>query len=229
MRSNMNCDIEVQVLTALEMARSSAKKEGMTLRRPVVRSISRDLFQEVKQLDIEEIFACCEILLDARDRNARLIAFDWAFRCSRQFDKRDFGRFELWLEQFVDGWDSCDDFCTHAFGSLIYQYPDCVAVVKRWTKADNRWMRRAAAVVLIYGVRRCALHQAAFEVSDLLLMDADDLVQKGYGWLLKEVSNLSPEPVFEYVMLNKAAMPRTALRYAIEKLDPDLRRQAMER
>jgi len=90
-------------------------------------------------------------------------------------------------------------------------------------------MRRAAAVVLIYAVRRDALHKEAFEIADLLLIDRDDMVQKGYGWLLKEVSNRDPQPVFEYVMSRKRSMPRTALRYAIEKLDPDLRQRAMAR
>ena len=53
------------------------------------------------------------------------------------------------------------------------------------------------------------------------------MVQKGYGWMLKVVSNHEPRKVFEYVMRHKKEMPRTALRYAIEKLSPDLRKQAM--
>lgn len=224
----MDRDIVTQVGSELESARSTARSQGLTLRTPVVRSISRDLFGEVKEGGKEEIFSSCEKLLATRDSGARLIAFDWAFRCREQYLEVDFKRFERWLDQYVDGWGSCDDFCTHAFGALIYRFPDCLGKVKKWTQADKRWMRRAAAVVLIYAVRRQALYAAAFEVADLLLLDEDDLVQKGYGWLLKEVSKLAPEPVFEYVMLNKGTMPRTALRYAIEKLDPDLRRAAME-
>ena len=66
-----------------------------------------------------------------------------------------------------------------------------------------------------------------FEIADILLLDKDDMVQKGYGWMLKEASNHEPKKVFEYVMRHKKEMPRTALRYAIEKLSPDLRKQAM--
>jgi len=220
-------DMVIQVATELDLARSSANQQESTLRTPEVRAISRQLYQEVKQCEKEEIFAYCEQLLATKDSGARLIAFDWAFRCREQYLMADFKRFERWLVQYVDGWGSCDDFCTHAFGALIYSYPDWLPEVKIWTQADKRWMRRAAAVVLIYAVRRQALCAAAFEVADLLLLDEDYLVQKGYGWLLKEVSKLMPEPVFEYVMSNKGAMPRTSLRYAIEKLDPDLRRLAM--
>ena len=66
-------------------------------------------------------------------------------------------------------------------------------------------------------------------IADILLEDKDDLVQKGYGWLLKEASRTHQDQVFEYVMRNKAVMPRTALRYAIEKMPEELRRKAMER
>ncbi len=89
--------------------------------------------------------------------------------------------------------------------------------------------RRGAAVVMIYSIRREQGFGASFEIADLLLMDEEDLVQKGYGWMLKEISKNDPQPVFEFVMQRKDHMPRTALRYAIEKLQPELRRQAMEK
>jgi 3-methyladenine DNA glycosylase AlkD len=93
--------------------------------------------------------------------------------------------------------------------------------------SENRWTRRAAAVVQIYGLRRERGPDEAFVIADRLLMDDDPLVQKGYGWMLKEASKRAPRRVFDYVMAHKDVMPRTALRYAIEKLDAALRRQAM--
>jgi 3-methyladenine DNA glycosylase AlkD len=67
------------------------------------------------------------------------------------------------------------------------------------------------------------------EIADSLLEDRDDLVQKGYGWMLKEASRLHQKEVFDYVMRKKTAMPRTALRYAIEKMPAELRQRAMEK
>ena len=61
------------------------------------------------------------------------------------------------------------------------------------------------------------------------MTDSDDMVQKGYGWMLKVASNQFPNEVFRYVMKNKNEMPRTALRYAIEKLPSDKRKQAMKK
>jgi 3-methyladenine DNA glycosylase AlkD len=62
-----------------------------------------------------------------------------------------------------------------------------------------------------------------------LLSDTDDMVQKGYGWLLKEASKPHQQQVFEFVMQRKAAMPRTAIRYAIEKMPPGLKQKAMKK
>ena len=60
-------------------------------------------------------------------------------------------------------------------------------------------------------------------------MDTDDLVRKGYGWMLKSASQAHQQEVFAYVMRHKDAMPRTALRYAIEKMPGDLKARAMEK
>ena len=65
------------------------------------------------------------------------------------------------------------------------------------------------------------------ELADLLLEDSDDMVQKGYGWLLKEASRKHQKEVFDYIMRNKRSMPRTALRYAIELMPKDLKAEAM--
>ncbi len=203
--------------------------EAVWLATPVIRGIAAAHYRAVRHLTKDEIFDCCEALLEAGDHPARTVAFDWAFRCRKRYEAADFARFERWLRQYVDGWGSGDDLCTHALGVLVYEFPTLIPGTMAWAASDNRWLRRAAAVVLICAVRRGAHMDAAFRVADALLADPDDMVQKGYGWLLKEVSNRAPERVFAYVMAHRAEMPRLALRYAIEKLEPSLRQQAMAR
>ena len=88
-------------------------------------------------------------------------------------------------------------------------------------------MRRAAAVSLIVPAKRGKFLDDVFAIADLLMTDTDDMVQKGYGWLLKEASRQHTDEVFAYVLKNKRAMPRTALRYAIELMPEDLKAEAM--
>ena len=78
------------------------------------------------------------------------------------------------------------------------------------------------------GTERAVLERY-FGIAGILLTDTNDLVQKGYGWMLKAASQAYPMEVFDYVMSKKAAMPRTAFRYAIEKLSPELKAKAMKK
>ncbi len=67
------------------------------------------------------------------------------------------------------------------------------------------------------------------EIADRLLEDEDDLVRKGYGWMLKEAGKAHQQEIFDYVMANRRLMPRISLRYALEKFPEDLRKKAMEK
>ena len=220
-------NIHVQLAQAADDA--THLKTGRRLTTPIIRAISSQAFVQVRQYDKAHIFNLCDTLLSSRSAAERTIAFDWAYRCGKSFEEADFARFEGWLQDYVTDWGGCDDFSTHAFGRLVYQYPATLPQVMAWTPSANRWLRRASAVVLIYGIRKGEFFSAAFQIADALLTDSDDMVQKGYGWMLKEVSKRTPLPVFDYVMARKRTMPRTALRYAIEKLEPSLRQQAMLR
>ena len=133
-----------------------------------------------------------------------------------------------WLKNYVDNWAFCDDFCTHAFGEIIIKYPKFLPNIKLWTKSKNRWERRASSVILIPLANQKKYLKNIFETSDILLTDTDDLVQKGYGWTLKVASNKFPNEVFEFVMKRKNIMPRTALRYAIEKYPKKMKDKAMK-
>jgi len=114
-------------------------------------------------------------------------------------------------------------------GDFIEQYPDFIDELKHWTQSKNRWMRRAAAVSLIIPAKHGKFLNESLEIAGLLLTDTDDLVQKGYGWLLKEASRKHPDEIFAFVMENKRVMPRTALRYAIELMPKDLKAEAMKK
>jgi 3-methyladenine DNA glycosylase AlkD len=114
-------------------------------------------------------------------------------------------------------------------GAFVEMYPEYLSELKRWAKSTNRWMRRASAVTLIIPAKQGKFLSDIFDIADILLLDKDDLVQKGYGWMLKEASRTHQQEVFDYVVKNKKVMPRTALRYAIEKMPPELRKTAMQK
>jgi len=193
----------------------------------VVNRIAREYFPQVAGKKKQDIFALCTALFQTDYGEEAAIASDWAYRLRRQYEPSDFALFEEWIAKYVNNWAKCDTLCNHTIGSFIEQYPDYVKQLKDWTKSPNRWLRRAAAVTLILPARNGKFLKDIFEIADRLLLDKDDLVQKGYGWLLKEAGKPYQQEVFSYVMKNKTVMPRTALRYAIEKFPVELKKQAM--
>lgn len=203
-------------------------KEPYGLKVPILRKIANETFKEVKGKPAKEILDTCDELLASGERYMRIIAFIWALKVKADYRKTDFARFERWLKNYVNNWGNCDHFCGIS-GELLVLYPELVSKTKKWAKSKNRWFRRAAAVSLIEPVRKRLMLDEVFKTADLLLIDDDDMVQKGYGWMLKEAGNQFPDEVFKYVMKNKASMPRTALRYAIEKYPQAKRKQAMKK
>ncbi|MDH4157760.1 MAG: DNA alkylation repair protein [candidate division Zixibacteria bacterium] len=203
-------------------------KEPWGLKTQVLRKISNDCFKDVRHMPKDEILDIGDRLLASDMRYGRFLAFEWALKVKKDFTKQDFARFEIWLKKYVNNWGACDHFCGIT-GHLVAEHHELTAKTKNWTRSKNRWLRRAAAVSLIEPVRRKMLLDEVFRTADILLTDEDDMVQKGYGWMLKEASNVFQKEVFAYVMKNKACMPRTALRYAIEKMPPAMRKRAMAR
>jgi len=195
----------------------------------VVSKMAGKYFAEIKSLSKKEIFALCEELWRSDYCEEAFIACEWSYRLHDQYEENDFPTFEKWLQNYVNNWAKCDTLCNHTIGSIVERYPRFIANLKEWTQSDNRWVRRAAAVTLIIPAKKGKFLADIFEISDSLLRDADDMVQKGYGWLLKDASITCRDKVFDYIMRNRQAMPRTSLRYALEKMPPDLRKQAMAR
>jgi len=195
----------------------------------VVSRIAARAFEEIRPLGKDAIFALCEELLKSDYGEEAFIAFDWAYALRGEYEPGDFAVFERWLGNYVNNWAKCDTLCNHTIGAFVERYPRFVRNLKGWARSENRWVRRAAAVTLILPARKGGFLEDVIEIADLLLCDDDDLVRKGCGWMLKEASKKHQEEVFDYVMKRRAKMPRTALRYAIEKMPVEMRRRAMER
>jgi 3-methyladenine DNA glycosylase AlkD len=194
-----------------------------------VRAIAKDNFALLIHSNKSDIFSLCEALWQSSYIEESLIACEWSHKIRKQYTPEDFLIFERWVARYVNNWASCDTLCNHTIGDFVQMYPDYLSELKRWALDENSWVRRASAVTLIVAARKGKYLYDIFEIAEILLRDGDDMVQKGYGWMLKSACKFHQQEVFEFVMRNKEVMPRTALRYAIEKMPPSLRTKAMER
>jgi 3-methyladenine DNA glycosylase AlkD len=193
----------------------------------VVIKIGKDHFSRIKNNSKTEIFSMCEELWKSGIMEESFIACNWSYYVHKNYELSDFEAFDRWVNNYVGNWASCDTLCNHSVGTLVGMYPLLISKLKGWARSPNRWVKRASAVSLIVPARKGIFLEDIFEIADILHSDSDDMVQKGYGWMLKAASQASQDKVFSYVMSRKATMPRTSLRYAIEKMPSELKAQAM--
>ena len=207
-----------------------------------VHKIAKESFLLIEKYPKQTVFELCEELWQSGYLEEATIACQWAESLHKKYEPADFLIFEHWLSSYVNNWADCDTLCNHTIGSFLMMYPDYITELKKWAKSPNRWLRRGSAVTLIIPARKGLFLNDIIEIADTLLLDNDDLVQKGYGWMLKaasmsetfvkgtdEIKKEHLEKIFNFVMKNKAIMPRTALRYAIEKMPAELKAKAMEK
>ncbi len=199
------------------------------MKTPDVSKIAKAYFKEIEKRSKAEIFALCDELWKSGYMEESFIACTWSYAFRKQYEPKDFVIFEKWVKEYVGNWAACDTLCNHTVGAFIEMYPDYLMKLKKWAKSSNRWVRRASAVSLIIPAKNGKFLKDVFQIADILLSDKDDMVQKGYGWMLKAASQAHQEEVFEYVLAHKTTMPRTALRYAIEKMRKEMKKRAMEK
>jgi 3-methyladenine DNA glycosylase AlkD len=207
--------------------RESVKLYGLKATRTT--SIGNEYYKKIPERNKSKVFSLCEELWKSGFMEEAIIACIWSYNIRKEYVPDDFRVFEKWVNKYVTNWAVCDTLCNHTVGTFIEMYPSFLAELKNWARSHNLWDRRASAVSLIVPARKGKFLEDILEIADILHSDREDMVQKGYGWMLKAASQANLQEVYKYVISKKATMPRTSLRYAIEKMPPDLRAKAMEK
>jgi 3-methyladenine DNA glycosylase AlkD len=138
-------------------------------------------------------------------------------KLTEDFGDAEFRLFEVWLPR-ISSWADHDALVHYLIAPMVAAKPDRTARVFRWAKSPERWHRRAACVALIRGTRRKMFFAEIKRLSDLLLSDEDDMVQKGLGWLLRETAKADAKRTVPYLMSIRERAPRLVLRTACETL-----------
>ncbi|MCK4869990.1 MAG: DNA alkylation repair protein [Gammaproteobacteria bacterium] len=116
----------------------------------------------------------------------------------------------------VNNWDLVDLSAPNIVGHYLFTHNK--AVLKTWTGADNLWVRRVAMLAPFYFIRQGEFKDALV-VAKLLLNDKENLIHKAVGWMLREVGKRDLVVEEKFLQQHYYKMPRTMLRYAIERFD----------
>ncbi len=143
-----------------------------------------------------------------------------------EFDEREFKLFDSWLDR-ISSWADHDALVHDLIAPMMASKPQRARIVFKWAKSPKRWRRRAACVALIRGARTKMFFPEITRLSNSLLSDEDDMVQKGLGWLLRETAKFDAKRTVPYLIKIRGRAPRLVLRTACETLLPATKKQIL--
>jgi 3-methyladenine DNA glycosylase AlkD len=194
-----------------------------------VRTMAREIVQARRRLwTVAEAMEFAAVLMPDRALELKQLGVEVVARFRREFTPRLLGRWKRWLaNDDAANWATTDAICGMLIGPLLERHPDLIAEVRHWATHRNLWVRRAAAVGLVAGARRGRGLDEAYAVAASLHHDSADLIQKAAGWLLREAGKTDMRRLDSYLRKHGCGIPRTTVRYAIEKFPAARRRELL--
>lgn len=158
------------------------------------------------------------------ERNAAIMILNLRFQKADLVGKKEIYNFYLKNYFGINNWDLVDISAPKIVGGYLWLSRESRQILYLFAKSNNLWKRRIAVMSTFYFIAKGEF-QDALKISALFLQDKEDLIHKAVGWMLREVGkrDMATEEVFLKKYYQK--MPRTMLRYAIEKF-PEKKRRA---
>jgi len=186
------------------------------IRMPVLRKLAR----EYEQLPVRQAVA----LLRSTRHEERMLALLVLVRIFHRSDRAGKKRvYDLYLEntQYINNWDLVDLSAEHIVGAYLWERSR--APLRRLAKSSDLWERRIAILATFHFIKQDEFEEA-LRVAEMLLNDEHDLIHKAVGWMLREIGKRDGDVERRFLKAHYRGMPRTMLRYAIERF-PEPERQ----
>lgn len=190
------------------------------IRVPVLRSLARE-YQGISLHDAARLLA-------SPFHEDRLLALLLLVRLYARGDgatREQVYRLYLKSTRFINNWDLVDSSAEHIVGA--YLWDGGRAPLLRLAKSADLWERRIAVLATFHFIKRGEFG-ATLRIARVLLSDPEDLIHKATGWMLREVGRRDPEAEEGFLKEHCGRMPRTMLRYAVEKFPEEKRRRYLK-
>jgi 3-methyladenine DNA glycosylase AlkD len=148
------------------------------------------------------------------------------WQCERGDEEKRDEIFRFYLEHTagINNWDLVDASAPYILGEHLFRRPK--ELLRELALSENIWRRRIAIVATLGLIKRGDV-ATTFRIARLLLDDKHDLIHKAVGWALRETGKVSEAKLLQFLQRNYDALPRTALRYAIERFPADRRKRLL--
>jgi len=196
---------------------------------PDLKRIAGECFQKIKSSwTVEEALAFCDRMLPEKELEAKAVSLLVLGRFVKSLKKDHVFQVKKWILRGDCGnWAMIDLLCPAIVSPLLEAHPELRDEILSWTESPNRWLRRGAAVSFIKPARLGRFIPTVHEIALRLFADTDDLVRKANGWLLRESGKTDMARLEKFLLAHGPSIPRTTLRYAIERFPEKKRRELL--
>lgn len=167
------------------------------------------------------------ILLKSEYHEIRLTALFilvYKYRKADHLDKEKIYRFYMDHLDAVNNWDLVDSTAKYIVGHFLLNKDK--SVLYDLCKSENLWKRRISIVATHHFIDKGYI-QDTFEIAEYLLHDSEDLIHKAVGWMLREAGKKNKPALLSFIKTHVSVMPRTMLRYSIEKMPENERKMIL--
>jgi len=182
---------------------------------PDIRMIAKKFSQEISLQELTE-------LIQSPIHEVRLCAL---IILVNKYNKEEPDRiYHYYLKHLnsVNNWDLVDTSAPHIVGDYLYKKPGKSKILFEFARSENIWVRRISIVSTFIFIRNNEFNKT-LEIAKLLLNDDHDLIHKAVGWMLREIYKRDKRIIKRFLRQNYALIPRTTLRYTIERMDKEER------
>jgi 3-methyladenine DNA glycosylase AlkD len=194
-----------------------------------LRRIEKEAYNQVKHTwGVADAISFCDSMAREPQHEAKMVGVLLLGRFSVHFRKGLLATVRAWIMAgHFRNWAAIDGLAPTVVTPLVAKYPDLAPRVARWTNSRNMWLRRAAAVAFVPLARKGRELDHAYAVARDLLCDTNDLIHKATGWLLREAGTTDTKRLERFLLQHGPHMPRTAVRYAIERFPEPKRKRLL--
>ncbi len=186
---------------------------------------SRKIAKQYTFLQPSEIL----LLLQNKIHECRLVALlilVEKFKSSNSLQQKDIFDFYLTNTKYINNWDLVDLSADKIIG--VHLFYKSKTILYQLAESNNFWERRIAIISTFYFIKKNKFDET-IQIAELLLHDKHDLIHKAVGWMLREVGKRNKTVEEEFLKKHYKTMPRTMLRYAIEKFSKEERKEYLKK
>jgi len=184
---------------------------GVTV--PEIRKIAKKFSQEISLQELTE-------LIRNPTHEVRLCALIILVNKYKKEDKNKIYKYYLNHLNAINNWDLVDTSAPHIVGDYLYKNPKKSKILLEFSQSENLWIRRISIVSTLTFIKNNEFNQT-LKIANLLIYDDHDLIHKAVGWMLREIYKRDESLIKQFLRQNYAQIPRTTLRYAIDRMDKE--------